>query len=94
MHVMLPIFMQCLLFALIRLVTSYLKSPFYLKQFLFSLSIISHVKSAWSIRIPIGQVLICTLRGCVHPSVALVPGTSYLWRSKIEILNANYASRD
>ena len=54
MHVMLPIFMQCLLFALIQLVTSYLKSPFYLKQFLFSLIIVSHVKSAWFIWIPIG----------------------------------------
>ena len=67
MHVMLPIFMQCLLFALIRLVTSYLKSPFYLKQFLFSLSIISHVKSAWSIRIPIG------LSVYLYPSWACPP---------------------
>ena len=32
---MLPIFMQCLLFALIQLITSYSKSSFYLKQFLF-----------------------------------------------------------
>ena len=78
-------FMQCLLFALMQLITSYSKSSFYLKQLLFSLSIISHVKSAWSIRISIGQVLIRTLRGHVHPSVALVPGTSYLWRSKIAI---------
>ena len=80
---MLPNFVQCLLFALFELVTSYLKSSFYLKQFLFSLSIISHMKSAWSIWIPIGQVLNCTLRGRVHPSVVLVPGTSYLWRLKI-----------
>ena len=37
---MLPNFMQCLLFALRQLVTSYSKLSFYLKQFLFSLSII------------------------------------------------------
>ena len=82
---MLPDFMQCLLFALIRLITSYSKSSFYLKQLLISLSFISHVKSAWSIWISIGWALIRTLRGCVHPFVALVPGTSYLWRSKITI---------
>ena len=46
MYVILLYFMQCLLFALFQLVMSYLDSSFYLKQFLFSLSIISHVKSA------------------------------------------------
>ena len=51
---MLPDFMQCLLFALVQLVTCYLKSSFYLKQLLFSLSIIFHVKPAWSIWPPIG----------------------------------------
>ena len=37
---MLPNFMQCLLFALCQLVTSYLKSSFYLKQ-LFSQNYLS-----------------------------------------------------
>ena len=55
---MLPDFMQCLLFALIQFITSYLKSSFYLKQLLFSLSILLHVRSAWSIRPPIGQALL------------------------------------
>ena len=76
--------MQSLLFALLQLVTSYLKSSFYLKQFLFSLSIISHVKSAWSIRTPIGQALICCSLWACPPLCGLVPGTSYPWWLKIE----------
>ena len=51
---MLPDFMQTLHFALIQLVKSYLKSPFYQKQFLFSPSISFHVNTSWTIRIPIG----------------------------------------
>ena len=77
-------FMQCLLFALLQLVTSYSKSSFCEKQLLFSLSIISHVKSAWSIRIPIGQALICYPSWACPPLCGLVPGTFYLWRLKIE----------
>ena len=72
---MLPDFMQCLLFPLIQFLTRYLKSSFYLKQLLFSLSILLHVRSAWSIWPPIGQALLGYPLWACPPFCGLVPGT-------------------
>ena len=53
MHAMLLDFMQELTFCInLILHMNYFKSSFYLKQLLFSLSILLHVKPAWSIRPP------------------------------------------
>ena len=71
----------------------YSKSSFYLKQLLFFLSILSSREVCmtypdfyWLKRLSV------TLRGHVHPFVALVPGTSYLMAIKnLNILSTNYA---
>ena len=77
---MLPDFMHSLPFALMKLVKSYSKLSSYQKQFLFSPSILFHMKAPWSIWNLIGLVISVPLHGSVHPPGSLVPWNPYLWQ--------------